>query len=144
MIPKVIHFIFFGFTEFEYVHYLAVKSALKVHKDYQIKLHHTKLPQNNPLWNEISKQVTLVYCEPPTHFNGVELTSFQYKADVKRLEILIQEGGIYMDIDVISLKPFDNLLNNSYDTNNTKNINLSYLELYKSDNLNFIINYMYL
>lgn len=112
MIPKIIHFIFFGFTKFEYIHYLAVKSALKVHQGYHIKLHCANQPKNNPLWDEISDKVELVYCEPPTHFNGVELTSFQYKADIRRLEILINEGGIYMDIDVISLKPFGDLLDN--------------------------------
>lgn len=113
MIPKIIHFIFYGFTEFEYTHYLAVKSALSVHKGWHVKIHCAKIPHNNTLWNEVAPQVELVHCEPPTHFRGVELTSYQYKADITRLELLIQQGGAYMDVDVISLRSFDDLVSHS-------------------------------
>lgn len=113
MIPKVIHFIFFGFTKFEYIHYLAIKSAVDVHSDYLIKLHYAKEPTDNILWDEIKNYVELIYCEPPEEINGVKLESYQYKADVKRLEILLAQGGVYMDIDIISLKPFGDLINNS-------------------------------
>lgn len=113
MIPNNIHFIFFGFTEFAMIHYLAVKSALEVHKPNKVIIHYTKAPVGNPLWDDIIKYVELRYCKPPTHFNNIELGSYQYKADIVRLEVLIREGGIYLDIDVLSLKPFGDLLNKS-------------------------------
>lgn len=108
MIPRVIHFVFFGFTPFTMVHYLAVRSALAVHQ-VPVKLYYSQAPQNNPLWDEIAQHVHLVKVDPPQEFGGVELTSYQYKADVLRLQILQQQGGVYLDIDVISLKPFGNL-----------------------------------
>lgn len=110
MIPNNIHFIFFGFTEFAMIHYLAVKSAIDVHKPNKTFIHYTNQPKDNPLWNDIVKYVELRYIEPPTEFMGVPLTSYQYKADIARLEILIREGGIYLDIDVLSIKPFGDLL----------------------------------
>lgn len=113
MIPNNIHFIFFGFTEFAMIHYLAIKSAIKVHKPDNVFLHYHVQPNNNSLWDDIAKQVTLRYVEPPSHYNGIELKSYQYKADITRLEILIREGGIYLDIDVLSNKPFGNLLQHS-------------------------------
>lgn len=113
MIPNYIHFIFFGFTEFTQTHYWSIKSAAAVHQNKKIFLHYTQAPKNNPLWNEIVHLVDLVYIDPPTELNGVLLESYQYKADVARLQILIKHGGIYMDIDVISLKPFDNLLHHT-------------------------------
>jgi glycosyltransferase involved in cell wall biosynthesis len=113
MIPNYIHFIFFGFTEFTQIHYWSVKSAIAVHPNKLIFLHHTRAPKNNPLWDEITKLVELVYIDPPAELNGHALDSYQYKADVARLEILIKHGGIYMDIDVISLKPFGDLLKKS-------------------------------
>lgn len=113
VIPNDIHFIFFGFTEFGFIHYLAVKTALDVHKPDNVYLHYTRRPHNNPLWNEIEQLVTLVYVEPPEEFGGVKLERYQYKADITRLDILIRQGGIYMDIDVLSLKPFGSLLNHS-------------------------------
>jgi hypothetical protein len=113
MIPNNIHFIFFGFTDFVMMHYLAVKSAIRVHKPDRIFLYYSRQPKNNPLWNEISELVELVQVTPPEEFKGIPLTSYQYKADITRLEILIQQGGIYLDIDVLSIRPFGNLLNNS-------------------------------
>jgi len=113
MIPNCIHFIFFGFTQFEYIHYLAVKSAHTVHRPDHIYLYYTTKPANNPLWDEIESLVTLVQVDPPEEFNGVPLDSFQYRADVLRLQLLIKHGGIYLDIDAVSLKPFGDLVNHS-------------------------------
>jgi hypothetical protein len=111
MIPNNIHFIFFGFTEFTMTHYLAVKSAKAIHNPDHIFIHYTVEPVNNPLWNDIKNIVELRYIVPPTHFNGIELQYYQYKADISRLEILIREGGIYLDIDVLSVRPLTELLN---------------------------------
>jgi hypothetical protein len=113
MIPNNIHFIFFGFTDFTMTHYLAVKSAKAVHDPDHLYIHYTKEPVNNPLWDDIKNIVELRYIEPPTHFHGVELKYFQYKADISRLEILIREGGIYLDIDVLSVRPVTELLKHS-------------------------------
>lgn len=113
MIPKHIHFIFFGFTKFLMIHYLAVKSAIHVHKPDNVYFHYTVEPKDNPLWEDIKKQVTLVHTIPPEKYNGVELKYYQYKADVVRLEALYKYGGIYMDIDVLSVNPFNELYNNS-------------------------------
>lgn len=112
MIPKVIHFIFFGFTKFEFIHYLAVRSAAEVHQPDQIFLYYSQAPVDNPLWDAILPLVELVPVTPPEEFNGVKLESYQYRADILRLQKLIEYGGIYLDIDIISLKPFDKLLNN--------------------------------
>ena len=113
MIPNNIHFIFFGFTELSFLHYMAIKSAIDVHKPDNTFIYYNTEPVGNPLWDELKTLVNLVYVEPPTEFNGVALTSYQYKADILRLQILIEQGGIYLDIDAVSLKPFGDLLNNS-------------------------------
>lgn len=110
MIPRVIHFIFFGFTPFQTIHYLAVKSAIKVHQ-VPVRLYYSQAPQLNPLWDEIAGMVELVRVDPPTYFRGQVLESYQYKADVLRLETLLAQGGVYLDIDVISLRPFGDLWN---------------------------------
>jgi mannosyltransferase OCH1-like enzyme len=113
MIPKIIHFIHFGFTDFELIHYMSIKSALEVHQPDRVFLYYNKEPVNNKLWNEIKTRVELVKVDPPKEFGGVELKSYQYKADVLRLQKLIELGGAYMDIDVISLKSFDNFWSKS-------------------------------
>jgi hypothetical protein len=113
MIPNHIHFIFFGFTEFQYIHYLAITSAKNVHNPDTIFLYYHQEPLNNPHWDRIKPLVKLIKTDPPTEFMGVELTSYQYKADILRLQKLIELGGIYLDIDIISLKPFNDLLHHS-------------------------------
>ena len=65
MIPNNIHFVFFGFTEFAMIHYLAVKTALQVHRPDNVFIHYTNQPQGNPLWDEIAKEATLRYVDPP-------------------------------------------------------------------------------
>lgn len=112
-IPNIIHFVFFGFTDFALIHNIAIKSAITVHKPDRVLLHYTKKPENNPLWDEIESLVELSYVEPPDEFRGIKLERYQYKADVVRLEQLLKYGGIYLDIDVVSLRPFDALLDNS-------------------------------
>jgi len=87
-------------------------SAHAVHKPDNIYIYNEKEPENNYLWESIRKYVTIVHMTAPTEFQGIKLTSFQYKADITRMEKLIELGGIYMDIDIISLKPFGNLLTN--------------------------------
>lgn len=111
MIPNHIHFIFFGFTEFQYIHYLAIKSAKLVHKPERIFLYYSQEPKNNELWERTKLLVELVHVDAPEEFNGVKLENYQYKADVLRLQKLIELGGIYLDIDVISVKPFGDLMN---------------------------------
>lgn len=113
MIPNNIHFIFFGFTEFTMIHYLAVKTALSVHKPDKVIIHNTIEPEDNELWNSLLPFVEIRNIVPPSTINGVALTSYQYKADIARLEILIKEGGIYFDIDVLSVNPITTLLNNT-------------------------------
>jgi predicted O-linked N-acetylglucosamine transferase (SPINDLY family) len=110
-IPKIIHFIFFGETEFYFLHYYAIKTAYENNKDYHIYLYNTKQPVNNEWWIKTLKYVKLVNIDTPTHINGIKLANYAHKADVLRLQKLIEYGGIYLDIDVWTIKNFDNLLN---------------------------------
>ena len=43
----------------------------------------------------------------PTHIEGVEIGWPQYIADVMRLQILIEHGGVYMDTDILLRQPLD-------------------------------------
>lgn len=41
---------------------------------------------------------------------GTPVKHYAHKADIVRMEALLRWGGIYLDIDVITLRPFDHLL----------------------------------
>lgn len=114
MIPKIVHFIFglcpdFGKRGFSYIHYLAVITAYKQLKPEQIHFHYEFEPHGH--WWEKAKQfVQLNKVKAPDTIFGNPIVSYQHKADVLRLELLKNMGGIYLDIDVLSLNSFDRLL----------------------------------
>lgn len=111
-IPNNIHFVFFGYTEFLPIHYASIKSAIEVHNPKKVYIYNSIRPTNNKHWDNILKNdvVEVVDITAPEEYNGVKLERFQYKADITRMELLIQQGGIYLDIDVVSLQSFEDLL----------------------------------
>lgn len=114
MIPNVVHFIYFSgpnSREFGYLNYLAVKTAHDVQKPDVIFMHYNVEPVENPHWNRMKKYVELVQVDPPKNFMGAELKYVQYQADVVRLQILLDVGGIYLDTDILMLKPLTPLMN---------------------------------
>ena len=107
-IPKIIHLLFFGETEFYNFHHRCIHSMMQYMPDYKIWIHNSKEPVNNKYWDDIKSQpnVTLVKVVVPQHFDGFELKHFQYKADVVRLEVLYEHGGVYLDLDMLIVRPF--------------------------------------
>jgi hypothetical protein len=45
---------------------------------------------------------------------GRPVTNYAHRADVLRLQVLEEFGGIYLDLDVVSLKPLDDLLDREF------------------------------
>ena len=111
-IPNIIHFICISPMRFELYHYIAIKSAYKMHKPDIIYVYVDVEPRNNFYWECIKKYITIEIIIPPKKFRGRSIPYPQYQADIIRLEKLIERGGIYLDIDNFSLKPFTDLINN--------------------------------
>lgn len=109
MIPKIIHFIYVGGRAFSFVHFLAVYTAMKVNRPEQILFHHTEEPTGK--WWEMARPlVKMNRVAPVTEVYGNPVTYPAHKADVIRLRMLQQYGGIYLDLDVICVNPLDALL----------------------------------
>jgi GT2 family glycosyltransferase/mannosyltransferase OCH1-like enzyme len=111
-IPNIIHFVY-GFKEknldFELYKYIAIKSAHEVNKPDKIYFYYYYEPEGY-WWNKIKKYLTLVHITPPKEIYGNKLYHYAHKADIIRLQKLIEHGGIYLDIDTICLKSFCDLL----------------------------------
>jgi len=109
MIPKIIHFIYVGGRPFSFVHFLAVYTAWKVNRPELIYLHHTEEPAGD--WWELARPLLRLNRVPDvTEVFGNPVTYPAHKADIIRLEMLRRHGGIYLDLDVICINPFDPLL----------------------------------
>lgn len=95
MIPKVIHYCWFGRGKMPEMALKCIASWKKYCPDYEIKE-----------WNEDNFDLDLY----PYAREAYDNRKFAFVTDVVRLYALYHEGGIYMDTDVEVLKPLDRFL----------------------------------
>jgi len=118
MIPNILHFVFgmapdFGGKPFSLAHYLSVKSAVELNKPVNAIFHYEYEP-GGEWWQNAKPLLTLHKIAAPGYFKGRQLYHVAHKADVVRLQALKESGGIYLDLDTISVKPLTSLLNHSF------------------------------
>ena len=115
-IPNIQHFIF-GLQEqnepFMFAYYLSVYSASKVNNPDKIYFYYHWEPYGE-WWNKLKEipNIELVKVDLPTHIGEHKLYKTAHRADQLRMEVLWEKGGVYMDIDTISVKPYHYLLEN--------------------------------
>lgn len=95
MIPKVIHYCWFGKGELPPLAKKCLDSWRKYCSEYEIKM-----------WNEDNFDLDAY----PYVREAYDKRKFAFVTDVVRLHALYYEGGIYMDTDVEVLKPLDSFL----------------------------------
>ena len=112
-IPNIIHYIF-GLTkqkeEFYFVYYLSILSNYLINQPDIIYFHYQYEPYGY-WWEKAKKYIKLNFI----NVNGLswgakKIIKYAHKADKIRLEILYKYGGVYMDIDTITYKPYKDLL----------------------------------
>jgi len=87
-------------------------SAYELNKPDKIYIYITQEQYNDFFWDILKDipEIEFEYVEERDEYKGAPLASYQYKADVIRMEKLIERGGVYMDLDILSLKPVTNFL----------------------------------
>lgn len=98
MIPKTIHFCWFGGKPLPYAARKCLKSWKKQCPDFEIKR-----------WDETNFDVN----QHPFVKSAYEAKAWAFVSDWARLKIIYDEGGVYLDTDVELLKPLDSLLANN-------------------------------
>ena len=98
MIPKIIHYCWFGRGEMPELAKKCVASWHKYMPDWEFKL-----------WNENNFDVN---CTSYTK-EAYEAKKYAFVSDYVRLWALYNYGGLYLDVDFEVYKPFDDLLNYS-------------------------------
>lgn len=112
--PKIFHFITglapdFGGKPFSFIHYMAVRSALLSNPGFKARIYFEHEPKG-VYWEHTKPMVESVLVTAPKEIFGKKLRSFAHQADVLRLEILMREGGVYLDLDTITLRSFEPLM----------------------------------
>lgn len=95
MIPRIIHYCWFGRGEIPEMAMRCIDSWHKFMPDYEYKL-----------WNEDNFDVNQL----PYTKEAYDAQKYAFVSDYVRLLALCNEGGVYFDTDVEVLKPFDALL----------------------------------
>ena len=97
MIPKTIHYCWFGGKPLPRTARKCLASWRKVCPDYEIKC-----------WDESNFDVR----QHPFVASAYDAGAWAFVSDWARLKVLYDNGGIYLDTDVKLLKPLDELLEN--------------------------------
>ena len=96
MIPKIIHYCWFGRGEKPKLAKKCIESWKEYCPDYEIKE-----------WNEDNFDLDLY----PYAREAYDNRKYAFVTDVVRLYALVTEGGVYMDTDVEVIRPIDRFLN---------------------------------
>lgn len=113
-IPNVFHFVF-GLREqtepFHLMYYLCLASCLEVNQPDEVHFHYHNEPYGE-WWERIKPRLRLRRIDPEQfvtdyRYDDPTVAAFRYAhlADFARLRILLEEGGIYADIDSLFLRP---------------------------------------
>ena len=95
MIPKTIHYCWFGHNPLPELAQRCIASWRKYLPDYEIKE-----------WNEDNFDVNIV----PYTREAYEAKKYAFVSDYARFWILYQYGGLYFDTDVEVIKPIDDII----------------------------------
>ena len=124
-IPRVVHFTWGlkGDGAFTFALYLAIRAAQTSIKPSAIKIHYTHLDRENRWFKALESNLTLIYHDPADYLDAAGFGAggnrkqwhVAHVADVLRLEILRDEGGIYLDADAYALQSFDAILRGARD-----------------------------
>lgn len=95
MIPKIIHYCWFGRTPLPKSAIKCINSWKKFLPEYEIKE-----------WNEDNFDVNII----PYTKEAYEVKKFAFVSDYARFWILYQYGGLYFDTDVEVIKPIDDIV----------------------------------
>ena len=95
MIPKIIHYCWFGGKEKPRAVQHCIDSWRKFCPDYEIKE-----------WNEQNFDVNMM----PYTRDAYQAGKYAFVSDVARFKVLYEEGGVYFDTDVEVIRPIDELV----------------------------------
>ncbi|MBQ7158828.1 MAG: glycosyl transferase [Treponema sp.] len=95
MIPKTIHYCWFGGNPLPELAQKCIASWKKFLPDYEIKE-----------WNESNYDVRKI----PYSAQAYDAKKYAFVSDYARFDILYQYGGVYFDTDVEVIKPMDDIL----------------------------------
>lgn len=112
-VPNVIHFAYTSPADgsgidFSLLHYCAVASALRFGQADEVLIHATTNPEGY-WWNRAQELATVVPIGVPEKRFNSKFRHPAHQADAIRLIVLEEQGGAFLDLDVLTLRPLEPL-----------------------------------
>jgi hypothetical protein len=106
-VPNVVHFVWYSGNEFRLDHFFSIKSVYNAMKPDFIFIHGREFPLGNVHFDRSIAELGLkpVLSRVVTSVYGKPVNVIEHKSDVLRMESLIRFGGVYLDLDVLVLRP---------------------------------------
>jgi len=115
LVPNIVHYIWYNTEQksLKFHHMLCILSAYKLLQPDVIYFH-TNLEPIGPYWKRVVQlpKFKINYRQPPTTLFGEKVKDPAYytsHSNVDRVKVLMEYGGIYLDLDVLVTRPFDEL-----------------------------------
>jgi hypothetical protein len=114
VIPRKLHFVYVsslaeGGLDFSFCYWAAVRSAITSNPGYEAHLWYEHEPASR-YWDDLKGEIVLHQIKAPDAIFGNPVPHYAHKADIVRLQVLLNEGGIYLDLDTLTVRCFDPLL----------------------------------
>jgi hypothetical protein len=110
MIPHKLHFVCLqpdgGKQPFLFCHWAAIRSAQLANPGWTTTVWVNREPAGK-YWDAIRPHVNVQTIKPPTEVFGNPIPHVAHKCDWIRLQVLKDHGGVYLDMDTITVKGFD-------------------------------------
>lgn len=113
LVPNILHYIWLGKGSFDFMYFVSIYSGYKNQRPCLIFLYYDTLPTGE-WWNLLLLYVANIIpvkVNPPSKIRGRNIIYIQHKADILRLRILAEYGGIYLDTDQMLFSSLDKFRN---------------------------------
>ncbi|WP_125774312.1 glycosyltransferase [Antribacter gilvus] len=114
VVPNVVHFAYTSppdgtGIDFSLLHYCAVAAAYHYGRASEILIHATTIP-GGYWWQRAEKLARIIPATVPEERFNSRFRHPAHQADAIRLSVLEERGGVFLDLDVITLQSFEPLL----------------------------------
>jgi hypothetical protein len=126
------------FNDIESYKYFSILSSYNINNPKKILLHYCNLP-NGPLWNKLinilgNKLILIKINLPPVFKNNTKNFFLKFKI-ILIYQILKKYGGVYLELNTISIKPITNFLKYNFFKSKNNEIIGSEIESYMTNKL---------
>lgn len=114
MIPRKVHFIWisspdYGVPKFGFIEWLAVRSVLKTNPGFAVEFWTDHEPAGK-YWDAIKGDLFINPIEAPDEVFGNPIPHPAHKCDWLRLQVIQEHGGVYLDLDTITVGDLTDLM----------------------------------